>query len=122
MAALQVYLTGMVPLAIGAEHVELNRYYVKQEHQLRRFADMLAWREAIFAHLEKSPELLMRRLWQCVEANDADRIPPSLEDLVDPPPTPIWQTLAILTAWATVLLTASLLVIRCLRLHVCQIK
>jgi len=86
---LQVYLTGMVPLAlkIQVQHVDYNNFYVPT-NQLYRFAQRTLWRNAIFAHLVvNSPELLMQRLWQCVEANDAGRPPPWLTDLV---PRPIW--------------------------------
>jgi len=81
----------MVPLAIGpprqVQHVDYNDFYVSS-NQLDRFAQPAHWRNAIFAHLViNSPELLMQRLWQCVEANDAGHPSPCLIDLV---PRPIW--------------------------------
>jgi len=117
---LQVYLTGMVPLAMEPsrpQHVEFNSYYVPRD-QMRRFADKAVWRDATFAHLENYPELLMLRLWQCVEANHEGRTPPSLDDLVEPPPTPMWQWLATQAAWASLLLTFFFLLVRCFRIRV----
>jgi len=109
----------MVPLALGppgrVQHVDYNDFYVPFS-RLYRFAQRAHWRDRIFAHLEKSPELTMRRLWQCVEANDAGRTPPSLDDLV-----PIWLRLAIQAACGILLLTCFLLLYRCLRLRVCRL-
>jgi len=116
---LQVFLTGMVPLAVGPgrpQHVDFNYYYVRSEY-LRRFTDKAAWRDAIFAHLEHNPELLMLRLWQCVEANREGRSAPSLDDLVEQPPTPVWQSLAILAAWGSLILTCLFLIFRCFRIR-----
>ena len=84
----QVYLTGMVPLAIRPirpSHIDFNQYYadIRYGDQLRRFGDKNDWRVAIFAHLEDNPELLMLRLWECVEANREGRIALSLDDLVN---------------------------------------
>jgi len=85
---LQIYLTGMIPLAIrpnSPEHVDFHNYYVPRNER-GRFADKKSWRSAIFAHLEndpgKNPEQWMLRLWQCVKANHEGRTPPSLDDLV----------------------------------------
>jgi len=117
---LQVYLTGMVPLAMEPsrlQHVEFNSYYVARD-EMRRFADKTVWRDAIFAHLEHYPELLMLRLWQCVGANHEGRTPPSLDDLVEPPRTPMWKWLAIRAAWACLLLTCFLLLLRCFGIRV----
>jgi len=67
----QVYLTGMVPLAIRPhppKYLNFSYHYVSS-YELGRFEDKESWRTAIFGHVEKSPELSMLRLWQCVEAN-----------------------------------------------------
>ena len=83
----------MVPLAIRPnppEHVDFSSYYASMD-KLDRFVDTESWRSAIFAHLERRPEQLMLRLWQCVMANHEDRTPPSVEDLVKPPPTTNWE-------------------------------
>ena len=79
----------MVPLAIRPnppKHLDFGSHYVVR-YDLGRFTDKESWRTAIFAHLKKSPEQLMLRLWQCVEANHEGRTPPSLDDFVKPPPT-----------------------------------
>ena len=117
---LQVYLTGIVPLAIRPvqpRHVDFNQYYVLP-HQLRRFADKLTWHDAIFAHLEHEPELLMVRLWQCVEANYVGDTAPSLDDLITDPAVQMrtshsrhqlsLQTIALLV---TLLLTGCVIVL-----------
>jgi len=105
----------MVPLAVQPSpprHVDFNAYYMSRTvferwHQLRRFADKTAWRDAIFGHLAQQPELLMHRLWQCVEANREGKSPPSLDDIVDLPP---WT----IAARAAFLLTCVYLVLRLL--------
>jgi len=72
--ALQVYFTGLISLALDRrpEYVDFGRYFVERGN-VRQFADRNAWREVIFSHLGDSPELLMERLWQCVEANHEGR-------------------------------------------------
>ena len=110
----------MIPLAIRPnppKHVDFNSYYVPR-YELGWFADKESWRSAIFAHLRKSPEQLMQRLWQCVEANHEDRTPPSLEDLLEPPPTPLWRILVIGAVWGFLLLTCIRVVYRCLLIRV----
>ena len=107
----------MVPLAIGPnrlQHVDFNNYYVRPQ-QFGRFADVAVWRDAIFAHLENNHELVMLRLWQCVVANHQGSTPPSLNDLIEPPATPFWRSLAITAVWTAVILTSLLLVLRCFR-------
>jgi len=114
---LQVYLTGMVPLAIGPsrpQYVDFNDYYVPSD-QVRRFADKAVWRDSIFSHLGNNPELLMQRLWQCVEASNEGRTPPSLDDLVEQLPTSLYHSFGVLSAW---LLTCFLLVIWCFRIRI----
>jgi len=63
------------------KYIDFRRYYVK-DGDVRRFADSKAWRETIFSHLglHHGPELLMERLWQCVEANNEGKIPPPIDD------------------------------------------
>jgi len=99
----------MVPLALRPTrplHVDFNQYYADISHgdQLRRFSDKDAWRDAIFAHLEDDPELLMVRLWQCVEANHEGRIAPSVEDLV-------WRLWFNVVAWAILILICLVLIL-----------
>jgi len=105
----------MVPLAIGPprpQYVDLNPFFVEAD-EMRRFTDRKAWSSAIFAHLQHKPELLMVRLWQCVEANHEGRTPPSLDDLVAPP-TPLIKTLKFQIASATfVVVTCVALVLQC---------
>ena len=116
MRLFQVFLTGMVPLAIRPrlpQHVHFNHYYVSG-CELRRFADKQSWRSTIFGHLENRPEQLMLRLWQCVEANREDRDPPSLDDLVKPPTTPVLETSITVGAWVTLLTACFLLFLQCL--------
>jgi len=106
----------MVPLAVRPtppRHIDFNDYYVSR-YDIDRFADKALWRDAIFAHLEKEPELRMLRLWQCVEANRDGRTAQSLEDIVEPRPTPIWQTLFDIAGWFIVLLACCLTVVRLL--------
>jgi len=110
----------MVPLAIQPSrprHVDFNAYYMPRSdadypYQLRRFADSALWHDAIFAHLQQQPELLMHRLWQCVEANNEGRRPPSLDDIVDQPTIPWTRTAAV---WGALLLICVFLVLRRLR-------
>ena len=80
-SVLQVYFTGSIPLALAPdrrpEYVNFHHYFVPRSG-VRRFADRNTWRNVIFSHLMQSPELLMERLWQCVEANHEGRTPPPL--------------------------------------------
>ena len=115
----QVYLTGMVPLAVQPTrplHVDFNRYYadIRYNDQLRRFSDKDLWRDAIFAHMEHDSELLMLRLWQCVETNREGRTAPSLDDFVEQPPTTLWSNVAV---WSIVLLICVVLVLRLRRVR-----
>jgi len=108
----------MVPLAIRPvepRHIDFNQFYVLP-HQLGRFSDKLSWRDAIFAHLERDPELLMVRLWQCVEANQAGRTAPSLDDLITDPATQSRSTrhqlsLQSIAVLVTLLLTGCVIVL-----------
>ena len=121
MCVFQVYLTGMVPLAVRPTqplHVDFNHYYVPPGPEFRRFANKEVWRDAIFAHVNcKYPEWLMVRLWQCVEANHEGRIAPSLDDLIgEPPPTPVWLLWSIVAASGISLLICLVLVLRLRRI------
>jgi len=113
----------MVPLAVRPTrplHVDFNHYYadIRYGDQLLRFSDKDVWRDAIFAHMEHDhPELLMVRLWQCVEANREGRIAPSLDDLVKQLLTPVSITWSNVTAWSILLLICLVLVLRLRRVR-----